>query len=146
MFREMRRNKQLLPDEEAIEILKTCTSGVLAVSGDDDYPYAVPLSYVYSDGKLIFHLAKSGHKMDGILRNNKVSFCVVETDNVIPEKFTTHFRSVIVFGRARILTENDEKRAALECLMEKYSHDYIKERQSENEDCLNQVAIVEVKI
>ena len=63
MFREMRRTKQLLSEAETIEILQSCTSGVLAVIGDDDYPYAVPLSYVYKDGKLFFHFAKAGHKI-----------------------------------------------------------------------------------
>src|SRR5512146_290069 len=116
MLREMRRKKQLLSEAETIEILQSCTSGVLAVAGDDDYPYAVPLSFAYKDGKLFFHSAKAGQKIDGLVKNNKVSFCVVKTDNVIQKDFTTHFRSVIVFGRARILTEDGEKKYALECL------------------------------
>ena len=83
MFRELRRKKQLLPEAEIIEILQSCTSGVLAVTGDNDYPYAVPLSYAYKDGKLFFHFAKTGYKIDSILKNNKVSFCVIKTDDVI---------------------------------------------------------------
>ena len=71
MFRPMRRGKQLLPPEESIQILEQGTSGVLAVAGDAGYPYAVPLSYVYMDGKLYFHCAKSGHKLDAIRRNSK---------------------------------------------------------------------------
>ena len=66
MFRKMRRNKQLLPLEECVEILNRGTSGVLAVTGDDDYPYAVPLSYVYYDNKIYFHGAKTGHKLDAV--------------------------------------------------------------------------------
>jgi uncharacterized protein len=73
MFRKMRRKKQSLSEAETIEILQSCTSGVLAVFGDNDYPYAVPLSYAYKDRKLFFHLAKEGHKLDSILKNNKVS-------------------------------------------------------------------------
>ena len=49
MFRGMRRKGQLLPEAETIAMLQACTSGVLAVQGDDDYPYAVPLSYAYED-------------------------------------------------------------------------------------------------
>ena len=64
MFREMRRNKQQLSRAECEEILRRAASGVLAVSGDGGYPYAVPLSYVYEDGKLWFHCALSGHKLD----------------------------------------------------------------------------------
>ncbi len=146
MFREMRRTKQLLSEVETIEILQSCTSGVLAVTGDNDYPYAVPLSYVYKDGKLFFHFAKAGHKIDSILKNNKVSFCVIKTDDVIQNTFTTHFRSVIVFGRAKIITEDSEKKYALECLVEKYSPDYIAEGQSEIVREWKLVNVAEVEI
>ena len=146
MFREMRRKKQLLSETETIEILQSCTSGVLAIHGDDDYPYAVPLSFVYKEGRLFFHLAKEGHKMDGIQKNNKVSFCVIKTDDVVQEKFTTLYRSTIIFGRVRILTEDSEKKFALECLLEKYSPSYIKEGQSEIERDWDRVCVAEVKI
>jgi nitroimidazol reductase NimA-like FMN-containing flavoprotein (pyridoxamine 5'-phosphate oxidase superfamily) len=146
MFREMRRKKQLLSEAETIEILRSCTSGVLAVAGDNDYPYAVPLSYAYKDGKLFFHFAKAGHKLDSILKNNKVSFCVIKTDDVVQETFTTHFRSVIVFGRARILTDDSEKRYALECLVEKYSPNHIMEGRTEIEREWKSVSAAEVQI
>jgi nitroimidazol reductase NimA-like FMN-containing flavoprotein (pyridoxamine 5'-phosphate oxidase superfamily) len=146
MFREMRRKKQLLSEAETIEILKSCTSGVLAVSGDDDYPYAVPLSYAYKDGKLFFHFAKTGHKVDGIRKNDKVSFCVIKTDDVIQQTFTTHFRSAIVFGRARILTEDSEKKYALECLVEKYSPAYLAEGQLEIAREWSTVSVAEIQI
>lgn len=68
MFREMRRKKQALSLEESIAVLNHGTSGVLAVSGDNDYPYAVPLSYAYHDGKIFFHCAKTGHKLDAVAR------------------------------------------------------------------------------
>ena len=146
MFREMRRKKQLLSEAETIEILQSCTSGVLAVTGDNDYPYAVPLSYAYKDGKLFFHFAKTGHKIDGISKNDKVSFCVIKTDDVVQKTFTTHFRSAIVFGRVRMLTEDSEKRYALECLVEKYSPDYVAEGQSEIEREWKQVSAAELAI
>ncbi len=146
MFREMRRKKQLLSEAETISILKTCTSGVLGVTGDNGYPYTVPLSYAYKDNKLFFHFAKAGHKLDGIERNDKVTFCVIEKDEVIQKTFTTHFRSVIVFGRAKILTEDSEKRHALECLVEKYSPDYIEEGQREIESDWNRFCAAEIQI
>jgi hypothetical protein len=146
MFREMRRKKQLLSEAETIEILQSCTSGVLAVIDENEYPYAVPLSYAYKDGKLFFHFAKEGHKLDSIVKNNKVSFCVIQTDHVMQKTFTTHYRSAIVFGRARIFTEDSEKKYALECLLEKYSPDYITEGQSEIERDWNRVCAAEVKI
>lgn len=128
MFREMRRKNQLLSAEESAAILRRGTSGVLAVSGDDGYPYAVPLSYVYDDGKIYFHCAKSGHKLDAVRRCAKASFCVIDKDDIVQEEFTTHFRSVIAFGKIRILENGDEKRAAIEKLAMRYSPDVAKEK------------------
>ena len=97
------------------------TSGVLAVHGDDGYPYAVPLSYAYEDGKLWFHCARTGHKLDAILRDPKVTFCVVDRDQVVPLEYTTYFRSVILFGKARVLEDPAEIRTALEKLALRYA-------------------------
>ncbi|MGF6375985.1 nitroimidazol reductase NimA-like FMN-containing flavoprotein (pyridoxamine 5'-phosphate oxidase superfamily) [Clostridiales Family XIII bacterium PM5-7] len=121
MFREMRRSKQILSKEDSEKVLARNTAGVLAVDGDDGYPYAVPLSYVYHDGKIYFHSAKVGHKIDAIAENNKVSFCVIDTDQIVPEEFTTYFRSVIAFGKAKVLEDPMEIRSALEVLAVKYS-------------------------
>lgn len=121
MFREMRRKRQLLSFEDCVAILKKMTNGILAVHGSGGYPYAVPVSYVYSGGRIFFHSAMQGHKIDAIRKDNKVSFCVVEQDDIKPAEFTTYFRSVIVFGRARILTVAEEKRSALDLLVDKYS-------------------------
>ena len=123
VFREMRRKKQQLTEIECIEILTRNTSGVLAVSGDNDYPYAVPLSYVFDTNKIYFHCAKNGHKLDAIQRNCKASFCIVDQDLIIPEKYTTYFRSVIAFGKMRIVQDDKEKRAAIEKLAVKYAPD-----------------------
>ncbi|MCH5164758.1 MAG: pyridoxamine 5'-phosphate oxidase family protein [Clostridiales bacterium] len=120
MFRGMRRRRQQLPQAECVEILSRNTSGVLAVLGDGGYPYAVPLSYVYDGNVLYFHCAKSGHKMDAIKSCDKVSFCVVDQDNVVPQEYTTYFRSVILFGRASILDNNEEMQYAIEKLAIKY--------------------------
>lgn len=120
MFREMRRKKQVLNKEECITILENGITGVLAVSGDNDYPYTVPLNYVYYKDKLYFHWAKSGHKLDAINKNEKVSFCVISEDKVIPEKFTTFFRSVVVFGKAHIIEEETKKKEMMKVLSFKY--------------------------
>jgi uncharacterized protein len=146
MFRPLRRKKQLLSEAETIDILKTCTSGVLAVTGDDGYPYGVPLSYVYINGKIYFHCALEGHKIDGIRRNEKVSLTVTRADEVVQKTFTTHYKSVILFGRARILEDEAEKRFGLECLIEKYSPDFISEGRVVIEQDLKIVGVVEVAI
>ena len=120
-FRPMRRNRQQLSKEECENILSRCTSGVLALAGDGGYPYAVPLSYVYADGTIIFHSAMQGHKVDAIKRDSRCSFCVIEQDEIRPAEFTTYFRSVIAFGRIHILEDTDEKLQALRQLGRRYS-------------------------
>ena len=145
MFREMRRNKQALTAEEIAEILKRNTSGVLAVNGDGGYPYAVPLSYVYLDSKLYFHCAGTGHKLDSILRDDKVSFCVIDQDQVVGEEYTTYFRSVVAFGRARVL-EGAEKLRPLVELCEKYYPGHLEQTRQKAEHALKNVSIVEVTI
>ena len=121
IFREMRRKKQELSGQEVLDVLHKGTSGVLALFGDNDYPYAVPISYVYDDGKIYFHSAKNGHKIDAIQRTAKASFCVIDKDLVVPEEYTTYFRSVIAFGKIRVIEDDREKRAAIEKLAIKYA-------------------------
>lgn len=108
MFRNMRRSRQQLDHAETVKILQSGTTGVLGLTGDGGYPYAVPINYVYEDGKIYFHGAKSGHKYDSIKKQDKVSLCVIEKEDIIKEELTTYFRSVILFGRARILETDEE--------------------------------------
>lgn len=121
MFREMRRKKQQLDREACLAVLRDHTAGVLSLWGDDGYPYGVPLSYVYADGKIFFHCAKEGHKIDALHRSSKASFCVIDRDAVVPQEYTTYFRSVIAFGRVRILEEPQEIKEAIEKLAVKYA-------------------------
>lgn len=123
MFRKMRRSKQELPADEALRLLEAGSSGVLALLGDGGWPYAVPLSYAYAAGKLYFHCARAGHKLDAVRGEPRASFCVVAQDLVVPEKYTTHYRSVIAFGRVRILEDGDEKRRGIELLAERFAPD-----------------------
>jgi uncharacterized protein len=146
MFRGMRRKKQLLSEREAIAMMGSCTSGVLAVHGDDGYPYAVPLSFACQDGKLFFHSAVEGHKLDALARDDKVSFCVIAADDVVPSKLTTHFRSAIAFGRARVVTDDDEKRHALMCLAEKYCPDHLDAAGAEIDGDRKRVCVIELAI
>lgn len=122
MFREMRRIKQLLSEEDTKAVLERCSNGVMACMGDDDYPYAVPVNYVYYKDKIYFHSAKSGHKIEAITKHPKVSFAVVDKDTIVSEEYTSYFRSVIAFGKARI-TEGHEYLEAFRALVEKYSGD-----------------------
>lgn len=122
MFREMRRGKQLMPFEKTAAVMDRCRNGVLACLGDKGYPYAVPLSFVYLEGKIYFHSAKEGHKIDAITGHPQVSFAVVDEDRIISEEYTTYFRSVIAFGKARIV-QGEERLKAFRALVEKYCRD-----------------------
>lgn len=122
MFRTMRRGKQLLSEESASEIMTRGSFGTLACIGDEGYPYSVPVNYVFYQGKIYLHSGKSGHKIDAILRNPKISFSVVAEDQIISAEYTSYFRSVIVFGRARI-ADASERLDAFQALIEKYSGD-----------------------
>lgn len=139
----MRRHKQALPDAECIAVLERNTHGVLAVVGDDGYPYAVPLSYVTANGKIYFHSAVEGYKIDALRRCGKVCFTVVDADEIVAERFTTYYRSVIVFGIARILNDPADLRSALEALADKYSPG-IGGREKEIESSLSRVAVIEL--
>ena len=131
MFHKMRRTVQQLSYEEAEAVLLRCSAGVLALTGDKAFPYAVPLSYVYDGEHIYFHSATEGHKIDAIQRNPNASFAVIDQDEVIPEKYTTAYRSVIVFGSIRIIDDAVEKRAAAHKLAVKYSPDNTEQQHNE---------------
>ena len=120
-FREMRRKRQQLSNEECVDILTRSTSGVLSLLGDGGYPYGVPVSYVYADGKITIHSAVAGHKVDAVRNNAKCSFCVIEQDDVRPSEFTTYFRSVIAFGKITVVEDDNEKLSSLQMLGRRYS-------------------------
>ena len=146
MFREMRRKNQSMRPEDCEKVLLRGTSGVLALSGDDGYPYAVPLSYVYHSGRLFFHSAATGHKLDAIARNEKASFCVIDQDKIVPEKYTTFFRSVIAFGRIRIVDDPEEKRAAIDELALRYRPGHDDERAAEIDGAMPRLCMLEMTI
>ena len=146
MFREIRRKKQLLPEETAVEMLQRNTSGTLALLGDDDYPYAVPLSFIYLNGKLYFHSAKNGHKIDAVRNYEKASFCVIDRDQIVPEKFTTHYRSVIAFGKVRLIEDVEEMRSIATALAMKYSGDFAEQIPNKFKAYVNNLVIIEMTI
>ena len=140
----MRRFRQLLPQEEAKAILRKGRECVIAVSGDDDYPYAVPINYVYDGEHVFLHSAREGHKIEALKRNPKISLCVIEKGDIVPEEFTTYFRSVILFGRARFIEDDNEKIDALWKLSHKYCGDL--DATSEISKFLKAVTIIEITI
>ncbi|MBQ6100178.1 MAG: pyridoxamine 5'-phosphate oxidase family protein [Methanobrevibacter sp.] len=120
MFRKMRRRKQELSKEECIDILTDEPRGVLALLGDNDYPYALPMSHVYVDGKIYFHGAKKGHKVDAVKNHSKVSYCVMDKGVKKDDEWWYTFKSVIVFGTIKTLTDRNEKIDKLTHLGDKF--------------------------
>ena len=120
MFRKMRRAKQELSKEECIDILTNEPRGVLALLGDYDYTYALPMSHVYVDGKIYFHGAKTGHKSDAVKKHEKVSYCVMDKGVLNDDGWSYTFRSVIVFGKITTLADKDEKIDRLTYLGDKF--------------------------
>ena len=105
MFRKMRRFKQQISDEKCVEILTNEPRGVLALYGENGYPYALPLDHLYDDGKLYFHCAAEGHKIDAIKANPHASYCVMDEGFRKEGEWALNITSVVVFGRIRFVTD-----------------------------------------
>ena len=146
MFRKMRRQGQMLSEDECIRILTDEPRGVLALLGDYDYPYALPMSHVYVDGKIYFHGSMKGHKNDAVKKCDKVSYCVMD-EGVRNEEddWSYIFKSVIVFGRIRTLTDDDEKIEKLTHLGDKFFPTH-EETVSEIERLLHRTEVFEITI
>jgi len=125
MFREMRRFKQQISQEECLRVLKEQPRGVLSMLGDDGYPYGVPLDHLYSeeDNKLYFHCAKVGHKIDAITACNKVSYCVMDEGYRKDGEWALNINSVVVFGRIQIVEDEGKKREICTNLVRKFTDD-----------------------
>ena len=112
MFREMRRFKQKLDDKDCIHVLQTQPRGVLSMIGDNGYPYGIPMDHWYSetDNTIYFHCAKTGHKLDAITACDKVSYCVMDEGYREDGEWALSIKSVVVFGRMRVVEDEDKKR------------------------------------
>ncbi len=125
----MRRKDRQLDQEEALRILRDGEHGILASVSKDNQPYGVPISYVSDDKNIYIHSALTGHKLDNIKHNSKVSFTVVEQGKPVFENndFSTYYASAVVFGKAEIVEDEEEKTYALKILCEKYLPEYMGE-------------------
>jgi nitroimidazol reductase NimA-like FMN-containing flavoprotein (pyridoxamine 5'-phosphate oxidase superfamily) len=121
MFREMRRFKQQLSENECVEVLKEQNRGILSLIGDDGYPYGVPLDHWYKDanGHLYFHGAGVGHKIDSIKACDKACYTVIEPGVQNEKRRGLDVRSIIVFGRVRLVDDPQLKNEICSALCEK---------------------------
>lgn len=145
MFKEMRRKDKELKVDGINEVLLKGKFGVLSTISPNGYPYGVPLNYVYKNGLIYFHCAKSGLKTDSIMKNNKVSFCVSEDIQIIPDKFSTKYKSVILYGTAAE-SEGEEKKEGLMALIEKYSPDFLEEGKNYIDRAISTVSVYKIEI
>lgn len=120
----MRRKDKALPMDAIVLLLQAAEYGVLSTVDAQGQPYGVPLNYVFSRGCLYFHCALEGRKLDNLLANRKVSFCVVGRTRLLPAEFSTEYESVIVRGEA-VEVQGAERHQALLELIEKYSPEFI---------------------
>ncbi|WP_028505757.1 pyridoxamine 5'-phosphate oxidase family protein [Ruminococcus sp. FC2018] len=147
MFREMRRQKQAISRQECIDLLKRETRGVLAMAGDDGYPYCVPINHYYSqdDGKIYFHGGKTGHRVDAVKACDKVCFTVYDKGSVKDGDWALSVKSVVVFGRIRIVEDFDKAVELCRQLSYKFTDDesYIDE---EIRKCAKATVVMELEI
>ena len=119
MERKMHKIKRQMTDEAAKAAFAQGHHGTLAVNGDDGYPYAVPVNYVYVDGRIYIHSAKVGYKMDCVKRDSKVCFSAILDAQVVPKMVTARFTSVIAFGKASLVEDEDERYMALKTFVDR---------------------------
>lgn len=141
---DMLRKDREIPQEEAKLLLHIGEYGFLATADMENNPYVTPLNYVYSNGKIYFHCAQKGHKIDNMKKNENVCFCVTERVEVVPEHFTTKFESVIVFGKAREVTDVKGKEIALLSLIKKYAENHLNTGKDHIRKFFDSVAIWEI--
>ena len=125
MFRELVRKNKQIPDEESIALLRKETRGILAVNGDDGYPYGMPMNHFYDpeDRCIYFHCGRNGHRLDSLKKSDKVSFFVCEQGYRDEGDWAYHVRSVIVFGKVAIIDDIDEVTRISRKLSHKFTQD-----------------------
>ncbi|MCI7801039.1 pyridoxamine 5'-phosphate oxidase family protein [Eubacterium sp.] len=146
MFPKMRRIKQQLDNSEVLDILKSNTTCTLALIGENGYPYSLPISYCYDEGNIYFHCAKVGHKIDCIKNCDSISLSVIEHDEIIEEKFTDKYKSVVVFGKVEIIDDEKEIRRLCRKMFAALCPNVSDGIEKEIEQFIEQTAVVKITI
>lgn len=125
MFRPLRRKSKELSKEDTEQLLLMEGRGVFAVNGDDGYPFAIPVNYYYDSdgGKIYFHGAKAGHKIDALKKCDKVCFTVYGNEFKKEGEWAPFVQSAVVFGRCALVEDPDIAASQLRKLAEKYYPD-----------------------
>lgn len=145
MFKQLRRTDRRLDDAAAAKLLQEGSYGVLSTVDSGGYPYGVPVNYVFYEGALYFHGAADGHKHQNLLANPRASFCVVERAETVPEKFTTRYASVIVFGQLEEVLGADKEEAML-AFLRKYAGAHVEEGMQRVHQAANRLRVLRLNI
>ena len=148
MYKDIRRKDRVLDNAPAYAVLRNSEYGVLSTVNKDNQPYGTPVNYTVIDNSIFIHSASAteGHKLENIMSNSKVSFCIVGKTELLPSKFSTKYESVIIFGAASIVDGENQKKEALKALLVKYSPDYLDAGEKYINECFNKVAMIKVSI
>ncbi|MBC2711653.1 MAG: pyridoxamine 5'-phosphate oxidase family protein [Desulfosarcina sp.] len=146
MKKPLRREDRRLDDTAAMALLKRGEYGILSTSDKNNRPYGIPVNYVVMEECVFFHCATEGQKLENITANNGVSFCVVGETDLIPEKFSTRYESVVVSGRAAVVSDGVLKKNVLRALITKYAPDHMATGKTYIDKLMGKTAVVRVSI
>lgn len=142
-----RKDKEVTSREWMMEVLEDAEWLGLAMAGADGWPYLIPLNYGYGDDFLIIHGARDGKKIDLIRENNKVAFNVSINNEVVrneedPSEFSMKYKSVSGRGIASFIEDPQEKKEALQILMEHYKGP----KEPLRDDTLGRTSVIRIQI
>lgn len=146
MTKPLRREDRRLDDAAAMALLKRGEYGILSTSDQSNRPYGIPVNYVVMQESIFFHCATEGRKLENITANKTVSFCVVGKTELIPEKFSTRYESVVVSGTADMIEDDVLKKNVLRALVAKYAPEHTSSGEAYIDKLMDQTAVVQVCI
>lgn len=146
-MKKMRRTDRMLSNKEAMDVLREGEYGILSTVDGEGQPYGVPVNYVVKDNSVYFHATnEGGYKYDNILNDEKVSFTVVIDAKVLSDQFASLYRSAIVFGKAHIVGDEQERLSVFNEFLNKYSPDYIAEGKKYLEKAKAKAVVLKISI
>lgn len=146
MNKEMRRSEKAMTREESMEVLEKAEYGVLSTVSTDHTPYGTPMNFVYQDGAIYFHCALTGHRLENLENNNSACLTVTDSVKLMPEKFNTQYRSVMVFGTVQTVEDQDEKRKGITSILEKLSPEHMEAGQEYIDSAFDKMCVLRMDI
>ncbi len=143
----MRRSDRELSRAEAEQILLDGEYGVLSTVSADGQPYGVPMNYAYKDGCIFLHCSSAGGlKTQNLEKNPRACFTVVSATELLPDKFATRYLSAVCFGTVEILKARDDKREGIECILRKYSPDFVEQGLKYIDAAIDRIYVLHLRI